>query len=128
MTPAPFAIPDEEEPEPGRPSRIEHGCDYMKRPDGSLEYHYNFIDYVWVLGSEEIAARAYLDTVDEVIVHVAARQLLDDASLGPLVRFLQRRFLVIQSLSADNIGSQGPVPVYRNQAQSSGAGGSQKEE
>jgi hypothetical protein len=117
MSPRTFLIPDEENPEPGVPETITHGCDYMRLPDGKLEYHYNFLIYTWRSGGEEISARAYLDEPAKVSIFVQGSRLTDEAALQPIVRYLQRRFLLIQSFHADDAGTDGTGHnvVFRNE-------------
>ena len=103
MTPIIYTIPYEETPEPGLPDKIEHGCDYMLLPDGKLEFHYNFIVYTWTFNGEEISARTYLDgRQNEVSVFVKGVRLQTEPGLQPLVRYLQRRFLRIESFHPDD--------------------------
>ena len=97
--PVPFTIPPEEDPEPGVPGEIRHECDYMLSPEGSLEYHYNHLIYTWTVGGETISARAYLDEPSTVSVFVKGARLRNEAALAPLVRYLQRRFTIIQSFA-----------------------------
>jgi hypothetical protein len=116
MAPIEFDIPEEEDPEPGTPVRIEHGCDYMLLPDGTLEYHYNYLIYHWENAGEEISGRTYLDyDLSRVSVFVSATRLRDDATLQPIVRFLQRRFSIIQSFHESDEKEDeatGYCPVY----------------
>ncbi len=98
-----FSIPPEEEPEPGAPDRVEHGCDYMLLPDGKLEFHYNFLNYVWQIGDEELTGRTYLDEISTVSVDASFKRLQNDPALQPIVRFLQRRFMRIKSFHRDDV-------------------------
>ena len=98
-----FSIPPEEEPEPGAPDRVEHGCDYMLLPDGKVEFHYNFLNYVWRIGDEELTGRAYLDEISTVSVDASFKRLQNDPVLQPIVRFLQRRFMRIKSFHRDDV-------------------------
>jgi hypothetical protein len=120
MTPRSFSIPEEEDPEPGVPDRIVHGCDYMRLPDGTLEYHYNFLSYTWHIGGEEISGRAYLDEPEKISVFVAGARLQEDPALQALVRYLQRRFLLIESFHADDAG---PSPRRSGFERAGGADG-----
>jgi hypothetical protein len=108
LAPIMFTLPPEEQPELGIPLKIEHGCDYMLLPDGKLEYYYNFLIYSWHLGEEEIQARTYLDgSQHQVSVFVKGTRLISDAALQPMVRYLQRRFMLIQSFHPDDTGPEG---------------------
>ena len=98
-----FSIPPEEEPEAGAPDRVEHGCDYMLLPDGKVEFHYNFLNYVWRIGDEELTGRAYLDEVSTVSVDASFKRLQNDPVLQAIVRFLQRRFMRIKSFHRDDV-------------------------
>ena len=98
-----FSIPPEEEPEPGMPDRVEHGCDYMLLPDGKLEFHYNFLNYFWRIGDEGLTGRAYLDEISTVSVDASSKRLQNDPLLQPVVRFLQRRFMRIKSFHRDDV-------------------------
>ena len=111
-----FDLPHEEDPEPGAPDTITHGCDYMLTPDGGLEYHYNFLVYCWTVAGEPINARAYLDRPERIDVFVGNQRLRTDAALHPLVRYLQRRFLHIGTFHADDVGlsDTGYTAAYRN--------------
>lgn len=106
MEPLPFRIPKEQNPEPGQPEEIEHGCDYMCQPDGTVEFYYNFLIYTWAIGGEAITARAYLDDQSTVSVFVAGARLRGDPALRPLVHYLQRRFRMIRSFHADDPETQ----------------------
>ncbi len=99
-----FDLPLEEDPEPGVPDRVEHGCDYMLEPSGSVMFHYNFLIYHWVIDAEAISARAYLDTPQRVDVFVGNHRLRTDPALQSLVRYLQRRFMHIGTFHADDVG------------------------
>jgi hypothetical protein len=109
-----FDIPEEENPEPGQPISIAHGCDYMLLPDGGLEFYYNFLVYTWQLGEEEISARAYFDDIKMVSVFVEGARLRNETALQPVVRYLQRRYELIQSFHARDAkdGGTGYVMQY----------------
>ena len=115
MIPADFSLPPEELPEPGGPERIEHACDYMLSPGGGLEFYYNFLIYQWTLDGEVITARAYLDEPTVVSVFVRGERLHHEAALAPLVRYLQRRYRVIQSFheSDARAGGTGYLVQFR---------------
>jgi hypothetical protein len=106
MEPIVFDLPVEENPEPGKPDHIEHGCDYMLSPDGKLEYYYNFLVYTWEMGSEEISARSYLDNPHEISIVVSAQRLREDIGLRDLVRFLQRRYTEIRCFHREDLPDQ----------------------
>jgi hypothetical protein len=116
ITPIVFSMPAEEHPEPGAPSAIEHGCDYLLLPDGELEFHYNFLIYRWQIGTELIEGRTYLDgNQREISLFVPGLQLQLRADLQAIVRFLQRRFLLIKSFHQDDANAQGYSLVFRHQ-------------
>lgn len=110
-----FDLPPEEAPEPGIPASIEHGCDYMIEPGGSVMFHYNFLTYQWIISGETISARAYLDTLQKVDVFVGNQRLRTEAALQPLVRYLQRRYMNIGTFHADDgLSDTGYVAAFRN--------------
>lgn len=91
-----FELPVAEEPEPGQPDRIQHGCDYDF--DGSrMNYYYNFLYYAWTIADEEVYARAYLDMPEEISIFVPYERLKGDVAFAPLLRYLQRRFVNIRT-------------------------------
>lgn len=105
--PVTFAMPPEEDPELGTPHAIEHGCDYMLLPDGKIEYYYNFLIYKWQIGDEVIEGRAYLDEPGRVSVFTKGTRLQQEPALQPIVRYLQRRFVLIDSFHPDDAGTDG---------------------
>jgi hypothetical protein len=117
MQPIFFDLPAEENPEPGLPERITHGCDYMLQADGTTDYYYNYLVYSWKIDDAEISARSYFDHLHEISVFVPAGRLKDDPALHSLVRFLQRRYSDIRSFHKDDVDIEGTgyVLVYRRQ-------------
>jgi hypothetical protein len=99
-----FEIPPEEDPEPGLPTAITHGCDYMLVPRGdgrmALEFYYNFLDYTWNVGGSALSARHYLDEPGTISV-MAAMASFDQPDYTAIQRYLQRRFTVIRTFEAD---------------------------
>ena len=118
MTEVLFDIPAEETSEPGAPDTIVHSCDYLQLPDGTLEYHYNFLVYTWHISEERVLARSYLDEPGAVSVFVSCDRLQGDPALQPLVRYLQRRYNSIQSFHADDHGTGYRVAFRRRRASS----------
>jgi hypothetical protein len=102
-----FDMPPEENPEPGLPSRIEHGCDYMLLPDGKLEFHYNYLLYHWTIDAEDIQARAYLDDGQHLASVFVKGERLHTEAFQRLVRYLQRRYTRINSFHADDVDIEG---------------------
>lgn len=58
----------------GVPVAITHGYDVGTRPDGSVEFEYNFFDYVFGTGEQTIFARSYFGE-REVDIRSHARDL-----------------------------------------------------
>jgi len=92
-----YTIPAEADPEPGAPDQIQHGCDYITNPDGSLEFYYNFLEYVWRLNGTRIAARCYFDESDTLNFSVPLT-MLDTPDAADVLAFAQRRFRQIATM------------------------------
>ena len=92
-----FSIPPEADPEPGAPEEIQHGCDYITNPDGSLEFYYNFLAYSWRVNGARVAARCYLDEADTINFSVP-QAVLDAPDAALVLAFAQRRFRKIATL------------------------------
>ena len=108
-----FTMPAEADPEPGAPDLIQHGCDYMANPDGSLEFYYNFLEYVWRLNGIRIAARCYLDESDTINFGVP-QTVLDAPDASHVLAFVQRRFRQIatfESVRYEARWSRGAVTI-----------------
>jgi len=56
------------------PVAITHGLEVGTHADGSFEYHYNFLDYVFGDEKPKLSARSYLGE-DEAYVHAGADML-----------------------------------------------------
>jgi hypothetical protein len=117
-----FEIPPEEDPEPGVPATLQHGCDYMLVPRDAggtrLEYHYNFLDYAWIIEGRPLSARHYLDEPGTVSVMIDFATF-DQPAFAAVLRFLQRRYATIE---ATDRGPDGPYVVrWRNRHRGDGA-------
>jgi hypothetical protein len=95
-----YTMPAEADPEPGQPDRMQHGCDYMRQPDGGLDFYYNFLDYEWRLGSGELRARCYMDEPSKLSFSVS-RETFSRLDRGDVLSFAQRRFDEIATLETD---------------------------
>jgi hypothetical protein len=96
-------LPVAEEPEPGQPDGIMHGCDYDF--DGrSMSYYYNFLVYTWTIAGDEVRARSYLSEPQEISIFIAYERLKRDPLLQPMLRYLQRRYLEIKTFERDGEG------------------------
>jgi hypothetical protein len=93
-----FALPAADAGE-APPRQIVHGCDYLARENGDLEYYYNFLDYLWDVNGVEVRARHYLDEVGRVNVMMGLAEL-DRPELASMLTYLQRRFRTIATLEA----------------------------
>jgi hypothetical protein len=107
MRPTLFDMPPEENPEPGLPSMIEHGCDYMLLPDGGLEFYYNYLLYHWNVNDEQVQARAYLDDGQKLVSVFVKGERLHSEPFQPLIRYLQRRYTFINSFHAEDVDLEG---------------------
>ncbi len=62
-----------------------------------MNYYYNFLYYAWTIANEEVYARAYLDTPEEISIFVPCERLKGDVAFAPVLRYLQRRFVNIRT-------------------------------
>jgi hypothetical protein len=95
-----FQLPPGGEPDRIRPHTIKHGCDYMLREDGSLEFYYNFLDYIWEVDGSEVRARHYLDHRGKIAVMMPFEQF-DQPKYADILTYLQRRFSEIETFESD---------------------------
>jgi hypothetical protein len=95
----------------GAPDSISHGIDYMKEPDGSCKFHYNYLVYSWTIDGEAtpLRARSYLDEIGEISVFMPFEQFRLP-QFEPMLRFLQRRY---NSICAFESGNSSYVQRYK---------------
>ena len=99
-----FTLPPFDTPEPGPPPTIVHGCDYMLRDDGWYEFRYDYLDYHWRVGGQDVRARHYLGRSVPLTVSVTMTlSEFDRPPYGHILAYLQRRFEVIQTLEPEGI-------------------------
>jgi hypothetical protein len=112
--PIAFQLPKDADTAVGTPERIEHGCDYMIEPDGTVMFHYNFLVYHWSIAGETIVGRAYLDEIQRISVFVPNSRLRTDPLLQPVVHYLQQRFREIHSFHATDtaLAGTGYAPAF----------------
>jgi|RhiMethySRZTD1v2_1073278.scaffolds.fasta_scaffold1150963_2 hypothetical protein len=96
-----FTLPAAEERDSARPHAIVHSCDYLLRDDGTLEFHYNYLDYFWEIDGAKIRARHYLDRPRPLTVAVMMDfKLFDQRKYVGILNYLQRRFAVIETFDS----------------------------
>lgn len=94
-----FTMPPDE-PEPALPT-IVHGCDYMLREDGWFEFRYDYLDYHWRIGGQDVRARHYLNRSGLLTVSVTMTSSeFERPVYKDVLVYLQRRFYVIKTSEA----------------------------
>jgi hypothetical protein len=109
-----FDLSDDDDAFDGAPDAIAHGIDYMKEPDGTLMYHYNYLVYSWTIEGEAelLRARAYLDDIHEVSVLLPFGRF-QSSKFEAALRYLQRRYADIFTLES---GDPGYVQRYKRRS------------
>ena len=92
-------------PEPGQPTEIHHGCDYLNSPDGTLEFYYNFLDYTWHAAAQTICARCYLDERHTANFNIS-KVAFDMRADANILAYVQRRFRTITPLESSGYVAQ----------------------
>lgn len=97
MPPEIFTLTEFDDDDWGLTLRMLHGRDLGGVTPDSVEYDYNFIDYVFPLKDREAGARFYLDERGTIYVQLS-RAALGAPEAAAILRYLQRRFDRIMTL------------------------------